>query len=73
MELSARRARSGGAPEAVRALIDALARRFPSAAVPDDDTLSGWEISYADAMQGVYDRFGDDPDIAALYVDCRSC
>ena len=69
--VNAARARSGGAPEAVRALIDALARRFPSAAVPDDDTLSGWERSYADAMQGVYDRFGDDPDIAALYVDSQ--
>ena len=39
--VSAARARSAGAPEAARALIDALAWRFPSAAVPDDDTLSG--------------------------------
>ncbi|MEC8130282.1 MAG: hypothetical protein VX081_01100, partial [Pseudomonadota bacterium] len=69
--VSTAQARSGGAPDAVRALIDALARRFPSADLPDDDKLSGWERSYADAMQGVYDRFGDDPDIATLYVDSQ--
>ena len=69
--VNAATARSGDAPEPVRALIGALARRFPSAAVPDDDTLSGWERSYADAMQGVYERFGDDPDIAALFVDSQ--
>ena len=67
--VEAAKRRSAGAPEAVRALVDALACRFPSADVPTDETLVVWERSYADAMMNVYERFGDDPDIAALYVD----
>lgn len=69
--ITAAQARSADAPPAVRALTDALACRFPAAIVPDDAALASWERSYADAMQHVYDRFGDDPDIAALYVESQ--
>ena len=66
----AKKRAAGALPEA-RALIDALAVRYPQANVPDDDTLAAWERAYADAMIGVYDAFGDDPDIAALYIDSQ--
>ena len=64
-------ARAGTAPPEARALIDALAVRYPQAAVPDDDSMAKWERAYADAMRGVYDEFGADPDIAALYIDAQ--
>ena len=69
--VTAAKLRSADAPQAVRALTDALACRFPATAVPQDANLASWERSYADAMRNVYDRFGDDPDIAALYVDSQ--
>ena len=65
------RARSAGVPAEARALIDALAVRYPQIEVPDDDTLASWERAYADAMLPVYETFGDDPDIAALYIDSQ--
>ena len=64
-------ARAGSAPPEARALIDALAVRFPQGELPFDETLAQWELAYADAMAGVYDAFGDDPDIAAFYVDSQ--
>ena len=58
------------APPILRALIDALAQRFPSAQVPMEvDGLAVWERAYADAMATVYDSGGDDPGVAALYVE----
>ena len=45
--------------------------RYPQTAVPDDDVLASWERAYADAMVPVYEAFGDDPDIAALYIDSQ--
>ena len=55
----------------VGALIEALAHRFPSPQVPDGEGLDAWEHDYADAMTSVYGRFGDDPDVAALYVEAQ--
>ena len=65
------RQRSAGAPPVVRALIDALARRFPSPDVPSDTILAVWERAYADAMATVYGSFADDPDVTALYVEAQ--
>ena len=64
-------ARTATAPPEARALIGALAVRFPQTLVPDDETMAAWERAYADAMRAVYDEFGDDPDIAALYIDAQ--
>ncbi|GIS11719.1 MAG: hypothetical protein CM15mP115_08700 [Alphaproteobacteria bacterium] len=47
--------------------------RYPQTEVPDDGVLASWERAYADAMIPVYEAYGDDPDIAALYIDRRSC
>ena len=63
--------RCAGAPPIVQALIEALTARFPSPDVPSDDDLVAWERAYADAMATVYDSFGDDPDVAALYVEAQ--
>ena len=63
--------RSAGAPAVVQALIGALAVRFASPDVPSDDELAAWERAYADGMATVHDSFGDDPDIAALYVEAQ--
>ena len=49
------RKRAGAAPPEARALIDALAARYPHAEVPDDDIMAAWERAYADAMRAVYD------------------
>ena len=65
------RKRAGAAPPEARALIDALAARYPQAEVPDDDIMAAWERAYADAMRAVYDEFGSDPDIAALYIEAQ--
>ena len=62
---------AGTAPPPARALINALAIRFPQAEVPDDEIMASWERAYADEMAAVYAEFGDDPDIAALFVDSQ--
>ena len=69
---------------AERALIGALAHRYPTAVVDpadftattDDGVADGeavrasvWNAGYAHAMSLVYRSFGDDPDVAALYAD----
>ncbi len=56
-----------GALPVERALIRALACRYPSAE-PDGD-CSAWSMSYADAMRGVYQAYPGDPDVAALFAD----
>lgn len=64
--------RAASAPPEARALISALAVRYPQSKLPDDDaTLAVWERGYADAMREVYDEFGADPDIAALYIESQ--
>tara|TARA_R110002072_G_scaffold42064_8_gene117710 strand:+ start:7106 stop:8785 length:1680 start_codon:yes stop_codon:yes gene_type:complete len=47
-------------------LIRALTARYEYPA-PEDRT--GLDQAYADAMQGVYNRFSDDPDVATLYAE----
>lgn len=55
-----------------RALVKAIAARFPSVdSIPSD--LSPFDRAYADAMRPVYQEFGEDPDIAALFADSLMC
>ena len=63
--------RCEAAPPVVQGLVGALAARFPSPYVPSDDELAAWERAYADAMVPVYDGFGDDPDVVALFVESQ--
>ena len=61
---------AGPARPVERALIDALAHRYPVARVTDAPARTPvWNARYADAMAVVYRDFGDDPDVAALYAD----
>ncbi len=64
------RALAGRARPVERALIDALAHRYPVDQVTDAPApTSVWNDDYARAMSVVYRDFGDDPDVAALYAD----
>ncbi|OGM49859.1 tetratricopeptide repeat domain protein [Aspergillus bombycis] len=55
-----------------QALVKAIAARFPPTEnIPDD--LSPLDRAYADAMRPVYQEFGSDPDIAALFADALMC
>jgi tetratricopeptide (TPR) repeat protein len=49
-----------------RALIEALAKRYAEAAVPDRSSL---DRAYADAMREVARQFPDDPDVLALFAE----
>ena len=49
-----------------RALLEALARRYPSSRPGDFDR---WNDDYADAMRAAYRSFPDDPDVCALFAD----
>lgn len=61
---------AGSARPVERALIGALAHRYPDGQVIDAPAQTPvWSVRYADAMAGVYRDFGDDPDVAALYAD----
>ena len=63
--------RATNTPPETRALIKALAVRYPRTEVPEDGVLASWERAYADAMILVYEAYGDDLDIAALYIDSQ--
>lgn len=52
-----------------RALIGALAHRYPGHRPGAPAETSVWNDDYAAAMGEVYRDFGDDPDVAALYAD----
>lgn len=52
-----------------RALIEALAFRYPRDQEPSKTNCSLWNREYADAMSKVYESYPDDLDIAALYAD----
>jgi tetratricopeptide (TPR) repeat protein len=58
---------AGDAAPVERALIEALALRFP-AAEPGDD-LAAWDAAYAEAMVRVHAEHPDDLDVAALCAD----
>lgn len=49
-----------------KALIDALAKRFPREEVQD---MSPFNAAYAQAMKETYEQFPQDMDIATLYAD----
>ncbi|RKY22081.1 MAG: hypothetical protein DRQ55_02195 [Planctomycetota bacterium] len=63
-------AESDGASELERALIEALATRY---AWPAPDDRGELDQAYADAMQSVFARFGEDPDVCTLYADALMC
>jgi tetratricopeptide (TPR) repeat protein len=58
---------SGHASPVERALIEAVAQRYPAPEPAED--LSRWTRAYADAMGAVYAAHPDDLDVAALYAD----
>jgi tetratricopeptide (TPR) repeat protein len=49
-----------------KALINALAKRFPGSAIKD---MSPFNAAYAQAMKDAYEQFPGDMEIAALYAD----
>ncbi|MBC7850556.1 MAG: hypothetical protein H7Y31_12520 [Chitinophagaceae bacterium] len=49
-----------------KALIAALAKRFPKEDVTD---MTSYNTAYADAMKEVYETFPEDPEIIELYAD----
>lgn len=51
-----------------KSLAEAIAERFPE---EDDGKYSEWTRRYGDAMEKVYEEYGDDLDVAALYADSR--
>ncbi len=53
--------------DAERALVEALAARYPDDAMAADPTA--WNDAYADAMRLVYERFPDDLDVMALCAE----
>ncbi len=55
------------ATDTERALIRALARRYPSR-VPAAD-MESWNDAYADAMRAVYEEHAEDPDVEALFAE----
>jgi tetratricopeptide (TPR) repeat protein len=58
---------AAGASPAERALVHALAFRYPSAEPGGD--LAAWNVGYADAMRSVYRSFPGDLDVTALFAD----
>ncbi len=56
-----------GATPVERAVIEALAARFPAATPPEECSL--WSDAYAEAMRAAYGQFGDDPDVATLCAE----
>ncbi|WP_280262482.1 tetratricopeptide repeat protein [Nocardia wallacei] len=52
-----------------RALIHALAQRYPPVPEPVRGTLREWEDAYASAMRAVYAEFPDDLDVCVLFAE----
>jgi tetratricopeptide (TPR) repeat protein len=67
--LNAARADRAPADETERALIEALAERYPSPRPADFETMGHWNDAYADAMRRVHARYPDDLDVAALFAE----
>jgi tetratricopeptide (TPR) repeat protein len=51
-----------------QALVEALKARYPKASERDAQKCESWNRGYAEAMAKVYERFGQDLDVAALYA-----
>jgi tetratricopeptide (TPR) repeat protein len=64
---SAAARRASGASPVERALVSALAARYPAARPTSD--CSAWNAGYADAMRAVYQAYPEDLDVAALFAD----
>ena len=58
--------RIGNARAVERALVEALARRYPSS---EPGEFARWNDAYADAMRGVHRSFPEDADVCALYAE----
>jgi tetratricopeptide (TPR) repeat protein len=58
-----------GVTSVERALIRALARRYPSDRVSASDEPRAWEDAYAAAMREVYAEFPNDADVALLFAE----
>jgi hypothetical protein len=58
---------AAGASPAERALVRAVAARYPAAQPAGD--CSSWNAGYADEMRDAYQAHPDDPDVAALFAD----
>lgn len=58
-----------GASPVEQALIRAISQRYPQPEPTDEQGYSVWNNAYADAMKSVYERFGNDIDVAVLYTD----
>ena len=58
--------RIGSASPVERALVEALARRYPSSEPGDFDR---WNDDYADAMREAHRSFPGDPDVCALFAE----
>ncbi|MBL1083772.1 hypothetical protein JK359_17660 [Streptomyces actinomycinicus] len=63
------RAKTACATPVERALVDALAARYPRALAPDAEDCSVWSTAYADRMRDVHRSAPDDLDVATLYAD----
>ncbi len=58
---------NASAPE--RALIKALALRFPQSQPADLATMNGWNDDFAKAMEQVHQSYPDDLDVCTLYAE----
>lgn len=63
------RRRASSATEVERALIEALARRYPISLAEAAEERSSLDRAYADAMRAVARRFPDDLDVQTLYAE----
>ena len=59
--------RAAGASATERALVRALAARYPAAEPAGD--CAAWNLAYAGAMRDVYRAYPDDLDVATLFAD----
>ena len=57
------------ASDCEKALINAIAKRFPKDHPVPSEEFARWEQDYADAMREAYHRNPDDHDVAALFVE----
>ncbi|MET7430148.1 hypothetical protein ABZT16_14355 [Streptomyces flaveolus] len=62
-------AKAAGATPVERALIGALAARYPRSQAPDAEDRSVWNAAYADSMRAAHRLADGDLDVATLYAD----
>ncbi|KAG9196115.1 hypothetical protein G6011_01236 [Alternaria panax] len=61
------------APSVERALITALIARYPNSVVGNSDNLAHFDYRYAEVMHSVYEAYGEDLDVTALFADAVMC